>query len=308
MKLSWPRRSLPAAASAVAPTQAIQILEPFLVDADLLSDVGCVRTNNEDNGRILRDPERGPGQDRLLVMVADGMGGHNAGEVASTLAAETLVAAFVNMQSDPAGALKQAVADANHRIYTESEANPERNGMGTTCTALLLQDNLAYSAHVGDSRIYLLRNGGIYLVTEDHSQVFEMVKAGLITLGEARHHPDKNVITRALGRQPRVEVAVWPQPMPVHPGDGFLLCSDGLCDVLEDDEMNSVASAHNAADGCEELIRLAKSRGASDNLTVAVLKLVALHGANKTNADADPLSTRESNNGSRPTRRVEVQP
>ena len=306
MKLSWPKRSPYAAAQAVAPTQAIQITEPFLVDADLLSDVGCVRTNNEDNGRILRDPERGSGQDRLLVMVADGMGGHNAGEVASTLAAETLETAFPNMQRDPAETLKQAVVEANHRIHTESEASPERNGMGTTCTALLLQGNLAYSAHVGDSRIYLLRSGGIYLVTEDHSQVFEMVKAGVLTLPEARHHPDRNVITRALGRQPNVEVAVWPQPMPVQPGDGFLLCSDGLCDVLEDDEMNSVASAHTAADACEELIRLAKSRGASDNLTVAVLKLVALHGASKASVDPDPLLPRESNNGSRPTRCVEM--
>lgn len=306
MKLTWPKRARPVSASKSAPTQAIQITEPFLVDADLLSDVGCVRTNNEDNGRIMRDPNATPGHDRTLLVVADGMGGHNAGEVASALAAETLESAFPEMQKDPAQALKQAVLEANRRVYTESEANPERNGMGTTCTALLIQGSQAYSAHIGDSRIYLLRNGGIYLVTEDHSQVFELVKAGVLTLQEARHHPDKNVITRALGRQPQVEVATWPQPMPVQPGDGFLLCSDGLCDVLEDDEMNSVASAHNAADACEELVRLAKSRHASDNITVAVVKLLPVT-ANKTPTEPNPLPPKDANNGSRPTRRVEME-
>lgn len=306
MKLTWPKRFRPAEVSALKP-ENLPPVEPLLIDADLLSDVGCVRTNNEDNGRIVRDPRPEPGHHRLLAVVADGMGGHNAGEVASALAAETLEAAFSGFGADPGRQLQQAVVAANSRIYTESDSNPERNGMGTTCTALLIQDSQAYSAHVGDSRLYLLRNGGMYLVTEDHSQVFEMVKAGVLTLQEARRHPDKNVITRALGRQAQVEVAIWPQPMPVQAGDAFLLCSDGLCDVLEDDEMNTVASGHSAADACEELVRLAKSRNASDNITVAVIKLLPLTKVSTAAAEPDPVPGNDTY-GSRPTRRVEMQP
>lgn len=301
MKLTWPKRS----PSQAAATQILQLAEPYLLDADLLSDVGCVRTNNEDAGRLVRETDVNPNNPRLLVIVADGMGGHNAGEVASALTAETIEAAFPALTAEPARTLKRTVEEANRRVYADAQSTPDRNGMGTTCTALLLQDGHAYSAHLGDSRIYLLRNGGIYLVTEDHSQVFEMVKAGVLTLAEARHHPDKNVITRALGRQPHADVATWPQPMPIHAGDGFLLCSDGLCDVLEDDEMNAVASAHNAADACEELVRLAKSRNASDNITVAVVKLVPLNKS-VTPAQNDEPSPRTPNNGARPTRRVEV--
>jgi PPM family protein phosphatase len=306
MKLTWPKRFRSSEPVAEAQAETMPPAEPLLIDADLLSDVGCVRTNNEDNGRIVRDPGSDPGQHRLLAIVADGMGGHNAGEIASALAAETIEAAFPEFGADPARQLQHAVIAANARIYAESENNSDRNGMGTTCTVLLIQGNQAYSAHVGDSRLYLLRNGGMYLVTEDHSQVFEMVKAGVLTLQEARHHPDKNVITRALGRQPQVEVAIWPQPMPVQAGDGFLLCSDGLCDVLEDDEMNTVASAHNAADACEELVRLAKSRNASDNITVAVIKLLPLNKVSATAAEPEPVLS-SSNGGSRPTRRVEMQ-
>jgi PPM family protein phosphatase len=300
--LSRLRPSQPSAADA-APAPAA---EPFLLDADLLSDVGCVRSNNEDAGRIVRGEEDTSGQHRLLVIIADGMGGYSAGEVASALAADTLEAAFPSMAADPAKHLRQAVIDANHRIFTEAAAISERNGMGTTCTALLIQNGRAWSAHVGDSRLYLLRNGAIYLVTEDHSQVMEMVKAGLLTREEARHHPEKNVITRALGRQPEVDVALWAQPMPVSPGDGFLLCSDGLCDVLEDDELNAVASAHSAADACEALVRLAKQRNASDNITVAIVKLLAVPAtAGSTVWGAHPAN--EPGAVSRPTRRVEIE-
>jgi PPM family protein phosphatase len=305
MKFAWLKRLHQTEPVGEVPPAPAHPGEPLLLDADLLSDVGCVRTNNEDNGRLLRDPAPGRTHHRLLAVVADGMGGHNAGEVASALAIEVMEAAFPKLLTHPAQRLQQAMTAANERIYTESDQNAERNGMGTTCTALLVQDNQAYSAHVGDSRLYLLRNGEMYLVTEDHSQVFEMVKAGVLTLHEARHHPDKNVITRALGRQPHVEVAIWPQPMPVQAGDAFLLCSDGLCDVLEDEEINSVASAHTAADACEELVRLAKSRNAPDNITVAIVKLLPTMKAQGTAAEQEPALS-EHTNGSRPTRRVEM--
>jgi protein phosphatase len=248
----------------------------FVVDSDLLSDVGCVRTNNEDCGRIFRSPAKdgddGPG--RQLIVVADGMGGYNAGEVASAIVVDTLAECYENMRQHPARELKRAVEAANQRIYKQSEKNSDNAGMGTTCTALLLQDGRAYSAHVGDSRLYLLRGGGIYLMIEEHSQVMEMVRAGLLQLSEARHHPDKNVITRALGRQETVEVSTWPAPLAVRVGDGFLLCSDGLCDQIEDEELLAVVEPRSAASACEELVRIAKQRGGTDNITVAVVRLL----------------------------------
>jgi len=148
--------------------------------------------------------------------------------------------------------------------------------MGTTCTALLLQDGQAYAAHVGDSRIYLLRDGELYLATEDHSQVMEMVRAGFLTIGEARHHPGKNIITRALGRQAEIEVDTWPQPLALQSGDTFLLCSDGLCDAMEDDEIYATISGRSAREACEELVRLARQRHAADNVTVAIVRLLSL--------------------------------
>ncbi len=287
MRLPWDKKK--HLISSPPPKRAAP--EPFVVDVDLLSDMGCVRTNNEDLGRVFRNPEQENGENRMLVVVADGMGGYNAGEVASAMAVETLEAAYPTLDgSDTTNKLKQSLEQANSRIYRAS-TDDEHRGMGTTCTALLLDRGQAYSAHVGDSRLYLLRNGAIYLMTEDHSQVMEMVKAGVLELREARHHPDKNIITRALGRQPKVEVATWAQPLPVQAGDGFVLCSDGLCDQIEDDELNAVVAPRTAADACEELVRLAKERGGADNITVAVVRL--LPALNR------PMS--------RPTRRLEVE-
>ncbi len=250
-------------------------VQAFTVESEVLSDTGCVRTSNEDNGRIFRDTDASD-NGRQLIVVADGMGGYNAGEVASALAVNTMEESYQEMRSDPEKRLKLSVETANARIYKQSMEHVENAGMGTTCTALLLQDGKAYSAHVGDSRLYLLRDGGIYLMSEEHSQVMDMVRAGLLELQEARHHPDKNVITRALGRQKEVEVSTWVRPLPVRVGDGFLLCSDGLCDQIGDEEINAVASSANAADACRELVRLAKQRGGADNITIAIARLVPL--------------------------------
>ena len=149
--------------------------------------------------------------------------------------------------------------------------------MGTTCTALLLQGGYAYSAHVGDSRLYMLRDNEIYLMSEEHSQVMEMVRSGLLDPSEARHHPDKNIITRALGRQSQVEVSTWGQPMPLRAGDGFVVCSDGLYDQIEDSEICAVVQPRSASSACRELVRIAKERGGSDNITVAITRLLPPH-------------------------------
>jgi len=145
--------------------------------------------------------------------------------------------------------------------------------MGTTCTALVLQDGSAHCAYVGDSRLYLMRGGEVYLMTEDHSAVMELVHLGLITLEEARHHEDKNVIVRALGSQPKVEVSMWQESFPILEGDKFLLCSDGLSDLVGDDEIKQALLAGDPHRACESLIMLAKERGGHDNITVGILRI-----------------------------------
>src|SRR6267142_3538920 len=151
------------------------------VSVSVRTDVGCLRESNEDAGRFVKpsDPVVLENKGRLTV-VADGMGGHSGGEVASALAVETIGRAYYNSTETPPESLKQAFEEANRRIYEAAIADQRLSGMGTTCTALVLYQDLAIAAHVGDSRLYLLREGELYLLTEDHSAVMEMVKLGII--------------------------------------------------------------------------------------------------------------------------------
>lgn len=249
----------------------------YEVVVSLQTDPGCQREINEDQIFLHRpdDPDllRRKG---LLVIVADGMGGHSAGEVASGMAVEIVNRAYFDDAGDPASALKSALQEANSEIHKASLGQDGLRGMGTTCTALVLQNGSAIAAHVGDSRLYLVRGGQIYLMTEDHSEVMEMVKRGLITLEQARHHPDKNVILRAIGSHPEVQVSTWDEPFPTRAGDRFLLCSDGLYDLVEDDEIKSAIEQAEPKAACESLVALAKERGGHDNISVAVVSLVAL--------------------------------
>jgi protein phosphatase len=241
----------------------------YEADGAVLSDVGCVRQVNEDRGSWLHN-EQG-----ALLLVADGMGGHAAGEVASSLAVEVIRRAYAEADTAIEQTLERAFHAANREIYQAAGRDKTRQGMGTTCTALLLRDGLAYCAHVGDSRLYLVRNDEIYLMSEDHSAVMDLVRRGLLTLQTARHHEDKNVILRALGTQAKVEVSVWDKPFPVQAGDAFVLCSDGLYDLVEDDEIKQAVLKLKPQPACEHLLALALQRGGHDNVTVGVLKVVA---------------------------------
>ena len=251
--------------------------EEYKVVASLRTDVGCVREINEDSGKYVQpsNPEVLASKGMLFV-VADGMGGHSAGEVASSIAVETVSRVYYDDKSDPEEALKKAFRQANRDIHAVSVKSASLSGMGTTCTALVLRDGTALSAHVGDSRLYLVRDGRIYVMTEDHSAVMEMVKRGLISLEEARHHPDKNIILRAVGSQPDVEVSSWEEPFPVKASDQFILCSDGLYDLVEDEEIKEAVMGSEPHTACERLISLAKERGGHDNITVGIIRLQAL--------------------------------
>jgi protein phosphatase len=142
--------------------------------------------------------------------------------------------------------------------------------MGTTCTALVLSGHFGYSCHIGDSRIYLIRAGVIYQMTEDHSEVMKLVREGIISLEQARRHEDRNVLFQVLGTQPNPSFSTWPKPLPIHSGDRFLLCTDGLHDLVEADEMRVRAQELSPEVACRSLVDLARERGGYDNITVAI--------------------------------------
>jgi protein phosphatase len=172
-------------------------------------------------------------------------------------------------------ALKNAIEQASNQIYETSLTDEKMFGMGTTVIALVLQNERAFSAHVGDSRLYRLRAGQMKMMTIDHSQVMEMVKYGIISMEEARNHDDKNVILRAVGTQLAVEAEVS-ETFAVESGDEFLLCSDGLCDMLTDEEiLQTWKSANDVHTASEQLIEAAKERGGHDNITVGIVKISA---------------------------------
>lgn len=242
------------------------------IEGGLASDPGCVREINEDCARIIRPtlPDA-LARHGLLAVVCDGMGGHEAGEIASRLAVETIVKRFEEDEGDPLVTLPRALQAANRAIFDSADLNPKLKGMGTTCTALILRGGHAYSAHVGDSRLYLVRAGEIFLMTEDHSAVMQLVRQGVISREEARHHPDKNVISRALGSHRDVQVTGWPQPFAVLPGDRFLLCSDGLYDLIDDATLLATARDTHPQVACDRLVTLAREAGGHDNISVAIL-------------------------------------
>lgn len=260
--------------------------DTHVLDTDFKSDIGCLRKSNEDSAAVVSPPD-----DRLrrtkgtLAVVADGMGGHTAGEVASRIATDVLGHSYYASDADPAEALAEGVREANRAIHEASLHNGELRGMGTTCTAIAIVDHSAVYAHVGDSRLYLIRSGRIYQLSEDHSLVMKMVRDGVLTVDEAREHPERNVILRALGRQLEVEVSRWEQPLPVNGGDRFLLCSDGLYDLVSDDEIATIVSGYSSSEGCSRLIDLARERGAPDNVSVC---LVGVHDQGAALSGKDP--------------------
>ena len=237
------------------------------------TDVGIVRSNNEDTIFLSDEPV---GVLPNLYIVADGMGGHNAGEVASS----DSVAFFLEdvkaggaEAPDTLDILVGAVRDTNRRIAAHGAQNPEMAGMGTTFTACTVWDDKAYIAHVGDSRIYLISDGAISQVTIDHTYVNEMVRAGQITKEEARTHPQRNVITRVLGTGEELSVDAF--VIAVKERDRLLLCSDGLTNMLQDEEICEAVQADGGTldEKAEALVRLANQRGGQDNISVILVEM-----------------------------------
>ncbi len=242
----------------------------------LMTDPGCQRTVNQDRGRLTKKTGSSAESERaLLAVVADGMGGHQGGEVASELALDVICREFQTDNGNPGAALAWSVEQANRAIYSLARQRPDLQGMGTTCTALTLLGDFAWVAHVGDSRLYLIRNGAIYQMTEDHSLVMEMVRKGTLSLEDARLHPERNVLSRALGTQQEVEVTGWEKPIPIQSGDHFLLCTDGLPTLLTDESIRDVVLSNEPAEACSRLIEMARHENAPDNVTVGIIRVDA---------------------------------
>jgi protein phosphatase len=245
-----------------------------------MTDTGKVREHNEDT--IAFDADIG------LLVLADGMGGYNAGEVASGIAVKTilnLVRESVDRQdlktldresgmSRPSIILRDAIHRANKIIYQTARTQPNCEGMGTTVVAMLFFDNRASIAHVGDSRLYRLRSDKFEQVTMDHSLLQELVDRGFYSAEEAQRAANKNYVTRALGVEPNVDVEV--QEVPVQKGDFYALCSDGLSDMVEDDDMHLTLTTFgaNLDTVAKQLIQLANDNGGRDNISVVMANVL----------------------------------
>ena len=261
-----------------------------------ITDVGRKRRHNED--AYLLDVERG------LFVVADGMGGHAAGEVASRITVESIQEylalrddegentwpfGFNNRFSMEGNLLATAIKKANERVIRAVQNRPELKGMGTTVVALLCDPERATLVHVGDSRCYLYRRGGLKRLTDDHSWVQEQVNAGILTPEEATSHPLKNVVTRALGGSPNVLPDLL--EIPFEAADSFLLCSDGLTGMMTDDEISSILASEAPPESrVRTLVDLANDRGGVDNITVLLVDVLP-RPAQQVTVDTAPSKT-----------------
>jgi serine/threonine protein phosphatase PrpC len=229
------------------------------------TDVGMVRTANQDAFGEFRSTER----PLCVLFVADGMGGHRGGEVASRIAVESVGESLEGSESADGEILVKALEVANHKVFEASCEDAELAGMGTTGVALALTgDPSTFVAHVGDSRAYRIRDKQLELLTADHSVVGELVRRGQLTPEEARVHPQSNEILRSIGTQPEVEVELT--PVEARPGDRFLLCSDGLSGMLPDDRIAEVLDEESPDAAVRRLIDLANEAGGTDNITVQI--------------------------------------
>lgn len=240
------------------------------MNVSAISDIGKVRDLNEDNYCI---SEKGYG----LYIVADGMGGHNAGEVASFLVVNSIkdhITKYVSVDMEEQsikGIIYEAFSRANETVYVHAGENSSCDGMGTTATLALKINSTLYIGHVGDSRAYIIKDGTIKQITEDHSLVAELVRSGSITEVEAMKHPQKNIITRALGTNKTIKVDIF--DVDFNHTDILVLCTDGLSNFVDKYEIEkAVLEYGDSNEACERLVSMANKRGGYDNITVLVAK------------------------------------
>ena len=244
------------------------------------TDPGMVRSHNEDS--VAADAANG------LVVLADGMGGYNAGEVASGMATTVIITEMqqVLQKAQPyevdektrqqvgTRLVREQVLKANTSIYQAAQSQPQYAGMGTTLVVCLFYDNKVLVAHLGDSRLYLLRDGKFKQVTRDHSLLQEQIDSGLISPEQAKNAQHKNLVTKALGIDPSVEPEI--HEYPTKPGDIYLLCSDGLCDMVDDEDIDMTLQAlgANLKLAAQQLVQMANDNGGRDNVSVILVRVL----------------------------------
>ena len=247
--------------------------DDIIVDA-AATDTGMRRTNNQDSHTVVRCSRVESWRQRgHLYMVADGMGAHAVGELASKLACDNIPHNYSKTKlTTPSEAIAKAYKEVGGLIHGKATANRDFAGMGTTCSTLILLPEGALIAHVGDSRVYRIRNQRIDQLSFDHSLAWELVRRNHLSAEQANKAVPRNVITRSLGPDPNIEVDIE-GPLPVEPGDVFLLCSDGLSGPVEDAELGAFAGNFHPKDACRYLVHLANLRGGADNITVVMARV-----------------------------------
>ena len=243
-----------------------------------MTDVGRRREMNQD---YMFTSETAVGKLPNLFIVADGMGGHKAGEYASKFTVDTMIDIIKKTEKDePVAVIKQAVTEANRLLIKEAKADESKTGMGTTVVAATLLDRTLYAANVGDSRLYVLNQDTITQITRDHSLIEEMIRLGEMDKADAKDHPDKNIITRAVGVAPELAIDFF--EIEINNGDIILLCTDGLTNMIDDEDIRRIVlSQRDIVEGTEKLIETANENGGRDNITVVLLEPFAETGANE---------------------------
>ncbi len=244
------------------------------LEYSVLSDIGLRRGNNQDSYAVVPAADDGLWRQRGHVfLVADGMGAHAAGELASELAAEKIPHLYgKHIDQVPPDALREAIVEANHEIHSRGQANIDFHGMGTTASVLLLLPQGALVGQVGDSRVYRLRGKRLDQLSFDHSLVWEMIASGQVDQNDVPKYIPKNIITRSLGPNPDVQVDLE-GPFPLELGDTFLLCSDGLSGQVADDELGTILGCLPPDEAAQTLVDLANLRGGPDNITLIIVRV-----------------------------------
>lgn len=244
------------------------------VELASLTDVGCVRDNNEDSYGYWESEDDAIFQCLgRLVIVADGMGGCEGGQFASRIAVDTVEQSYSSsVDPDPQQALLAAFQSANSRVQEKARSTPDLLGMGTTLTAFALVGNRLYFAHVGDSRLYLLRAGKLRTLTRDHSLVARLVESGVIQAADAETHPQKHVLTAAVGVGDELQPDFSAEPLVIEPADTLMACTDGLWGQMSEGEILKVLASKSPKEACRDLVQLAKDHGGPDNITLQIVR------------------------------------
>ena len=238
-----------------------------------VTDTGCARAHNEDSIRFVQ-PSASVLRKRMgcLAIVADGMGGHASGEVASSIAVETIVSEYYRLKRKPVKALEAAARLANEKIWSRAVQNKALKGMGTTCTAVAIRGRSLSVLHIGDSRVYLLKKERLIQLSEDHTYVQDLVRLGKITPEQANDHPDGNILTKSLGTAPIRECDIFQATQQFEPGDKLMLCSDGLYEYFSTDELFALLQEKKLADISEQLSSIVLEFGARDNFSLLLVE------------------------------------